>query len=77
VTPRFLQFHFPALEEGHIGTAGHKVAHDTGYEDLAADCVAGDPGRVVDSRAEEIVGLSERVTSMNAYPNTQRRRSRR
>ena len=61
-----LQFHVPALQECHIGTAGHEVAHDTGYKDFAAMCVAGDAGGVVDSRAEEIVGLAQSVTSVNA-----------
>ena len=69
------QLHVPALQECRIGTAGYEFAYDTGYKDFAAMCVAGDPGGVVDSRAEEIVGFAKSVTSMNANPNAQWRRS--
>src|SRR5262249_34463235 len=67
------QLHVSALEEVDAGI-GYELAHDARYEDLSTQGLAGDARRIVDGRAEEPVGLVERVAGVDTDPDADRRR---
>src|SRR5262249_52954946 len=69
-----LQLHVPALEEVDVGIT-YELAHHAGYEYLAAERLAGDARRIVDGRAEEIVGFVQGIAGVNADSNVDRRRT--
>ena len=54
--------------------AGNEVAHNVRHQDFAAEGMAGDARRVMDGRAEEVVGFVKRVAGVDSDPDADRRR---